>query len=146
MLRWTIFVFAGGDAALLGLICIAIISVRSLNPKRRRPVRLAMVGLGFALSLMIIGCSSLPVPIWFQSLSFVWLIVVLIKLRAQNRDPKDSGLRNQSISVRFFVHARLNLLALGRVGDRNSVPTVVDRVKNDNDRLGDRRFGHCGIE
>jgi len=87
-LRWTIFLFAGGDAALLGLAGLAVTFGVALWPRRRRPVRIAAFGLGLLVCLSLVVCSPIPCPTWFAGLSLVWLMVLLwfvVRARARQK-------------------------------------------------------------
>lgn len=76
-IRWTIFLFAGGDAGLWGLICLAIVVALALWPLRKRPIRGVAFGLSLVALLCLPLCSPVPVPIWFTWPSAAWLITVL---------------------------------------------------------------------
>jgi acyl-CoA thioesterase-1 len=79
LLRWTIFAFGGGDAAIWGALGIAAIAILSLYPGRKRPARPLFVAAVIAVSLFFIACASPPTPIWFVLFltPFTWLLTAL---------------------------------------------------------------------
>ena len=93
LIRWTIFVFGGGDAATWGAFGIAAIAFLSLAPGRHRPVRPFVAGTIVAVCLAIIACASPPMPIWFQCVTGAWLAVTLIEVRRKPVPCRDTAAR-----------------------------------------------------
>lgn len=85
LLRWTIFLFGGGDAAIYGATSIAVIAILSVFPVRKKPIRPLVTVAVFAIGLTLIVCSSPPVPIWFQFITLAWIVFVLINLASRTR-------------------------------------------------------------
>ncbi|WP_010583455.1 SGNH/GDSL hydrolase family protein [Schlesneria paludicola] len=80
LMRWTIYFFAGGSSAIWGAIVLAIVLTLSLRPRERRfvspVIRLCLA----VISIACIVCGSPPVPVWFQYLGSLWLVVALSSL------------------------------------------------------------------
>ena len=81
-LRWTIFLFAGGDGGFWGSFVIAAIAIIGLYPQRKKPFPPNNGGMAFSICLACITCSSPPVPSWFQWMTLIWIALVLSELRS----------------------------------------------------------------
>ena len=80
LIRWTIFVFAGGDAGIWGALSIATVVMLSFRPGLARPIRPLYVGGVVAFGLIFVACGSTPMPAWFQLTTLLWLVLALSKL------------------------------------------------------------------
>ena len=81
LIRGTIFIFGGGDIAFWGALVIAValgLSLRLGKSQSTRPVALIR---DVAIGLILVGCGSPPLPIWFQIATFALLALVLNELR-----------------------------------------------------------------
>ena len=92
LIRWTIFIFAGGDAGIFGALSIAAIAILIYYPGRKRQIRPFYIGVVVVFGLMLIACGSLPLPILFQLITMIWMILLLSQVRyrtAQATSPTD---------------------------------------------------------
>jgi lysophospholipase L1-like esterase len=83
LVRWTIFVFASGEAAFLGAFLVATVVALGFHGGRVRTLRPMFVAAALIVGLILIACGSPVVPVWFQILTVIWIIYVLVSLRAQ---------------------------------------------------------------
>ena len=81
LIRWTIFVFGGGDIAIWGALMIAATVVFSLRPGKPQTTRPVAFIRDVAVGLTLVGCGSPPLPIWFQVVTYALMVLVLNELR-----------------------------------------------------------------
>lgn len=81
VIRWTIFYFAGGAAGICGAVSLASIVIVTFSRGCIPRIRPFWFLIGIVISLVFMACGSLPLPIWFQFVTLVWLIFVLSRMR-----------------------------------------------------------------
>ena len=77
LIRWVIFLFAGGDAGRLAAITLGLVTALFVWPGRTPRLRPAVFGLTILVGLLLYVCSPLPEPDWFLWLTAVWLGAVI---------------------------------------------------------------------
>lgn len=81
IVRWVTYLFASGDAGLLGLLVIALVACQIFSPAsvgaRRDKLCMSVV----IFSVIFVACSSWPAPVWLMSISLVWVGYLINELR-----------------------------------------------------------------
>ena len=77
LIRWVIYLFAGGDAGRLAAIMLGVVTALFVWPGRRMRLRPLVFGLTILVGLLLYVCSPLPEPDWFLWLTAVWLGAVI---------------------------------------------------------------------
>ena len=106
LIRWTIFVFGGGDVALLGALVIAAAVVFSLCSGKSQITRPFAIIRNVAVGLILVCCGSPPLPIWFQIATFALLVLVLNELRL----PPQASAPDSAVSIRSPRTSHRNIL------------------------------------
>lgn len=86
LIRWVIYLFGGGDAGMLAILALGLITIRaSLAPKCRiaRP-RNYFAAVFFLVA--IVCCASPPMPLWLQLASLLVLLGIGIRQIARRPD------------------------------------------------------------
>jgi acyl-CoA thioesterase-1 len=107
LIRWTIFVFAGGDGAVAGAIFLFLAAVLHRFPFRQRKVPPFAVGLIAVIGLLLMICGSFVADPWFSAATVVWLLLVFGRWNLWRRAPK---LPDNSVPSRQPLRLRLALL------------------------------------
>jgi len=81
LIRWTIFVFAGGGAGIFGAFSIAVTAMLIFFPGRKRAIRPFYIAAVLAIGMMFIACGSLPMPIGLQFATMIYAIYAISPLR-----------------------------------------------------------------
>lgn len=85
-IRWTIFVFGGGDAAIASSLVIAVIAVMALRRGRSRPFSPVLFAMAIVIYVLLITCSSPIVPMWFVVATSIWLFCILRELAQRSTE------------------------------------------------------------
>lgn len=95
LIRWVIYLFAGGDAGRLAVITITALIARIALPHRIPRPASKVVGVLLLMGLLVFVCSPLPVPSWFMILTFVWLIAVVwtFRIRLRLQEPLNESVK-----------------------------------------------------
>lgn len=103
VVRWVIFLFAGGDAGIYAGLGVVIISLLSLFHYRRRKTMPALLVVGFIISLMVFACSSVPLPRWFHVFTGSWILLVFWAWRTRFRGQSGASVAPHSSSQRIWT-------------------------------------------
>ena len=109
LVRWTMFFFAGGDAGIIGGLGMAFIAILSLLTSASGKLRSFLAAVATVLILMV--CGSIPVPIWFQISTLVWLILVVGEW-ASRQFPTATEFRTTAASLRTGWRTSLLLISI----------------------------------
>ena len=85
VVRWIIYLFAGGDAGIASLAVIAFVAFLALFPRIIKPSRTTVATILVVLSVVFVLCSSWSSPLWLRCVSLVWIAYVLLRLQRCRR-------------------------------------------------------------
>ena len=96
LIRWVIYLFAGGDVGRLAVITLGFVTILFVWPRRTLRLRPVVLGLTIVVGSLLSVCSPLAAPDWFLWLTAVWLVAVIGHLRFGASNTASSALAEQT--------------------------------------------------
>lgn len=83
LIRWVIFLFAGGDAGRLAVIATGSLVLMLLLPRKMPQLRPKVVGALFVMGGVFTLCSPPPLSAGYMVVSALWLTIIMWSLRTR---------------------------------------------------------------